>query len=147
MSDQVCNKLQALLDELPDSHTLLHADFHLKNIMVVGEDLMLIDMDTLSAGDPIFEMATIYNSYMEFPSIAPEAALFLGIDVPTANRIWYRTLEYFTGDKGPDYATDITRRSRIFGCIRIIDYMSRHDDHKAREECLSACIRDITALI
>ena len=55
-------QLKKLTEELPDSHTFLHADFHLKNIMIVKDELMLIDMETICAGDPIFEMATMYNS-------------------------------------------------------------------------------------
>ncbi len=74
-----CNKVTK-------TYTLLHGDYHLKNIMMSGEELMLIDMDTLCFGDPIFEMATMYNSYIEFPSLNPNAAFFLGIDVKTAKK-------------------------------------------------------------
>ncbi|MCR4814384.1 MAG: aminoglycoside phosphotransferase family protein [Lachnospiraceae bacterium] len=73
---EACLQLLKLTEKIPDSHTLLHADYHLKNILISDDELMLIDMDTLCAGDPIFELATIYNSYMEFPSISPEAAFF-----------------------------------------------------------------------
>ena len=128
MPSDICDGLKALLKEVPDSHTLLHADFHLKNIMVSSGELMLIDMDTLCTGDPIFELATIYNSYREFPSIAPEAAMFLGIDVDTAYRIWDRTLELYLGDADHATVLDTTRKARVFGCIRIIDFMDRHKE-------------------
>ena len=62
LPSDICDRIKALTEEIPDSHTLLHADFHLKNIMVSGSSLMLIDMDTLCVGDPIFELATICNS-------------------------------------------------------------------------------------
>ena len=92
MESDVCDRLDGFLEEIPDSHTLLHADYHIKNIMVSDSELMLIDMDTLCMGDPIFELATVYNSYKEFPSVSPEAAVFLGIDVETADRLWERTV-------------------------------------------------------
>ncbi len=137
MSSDTCDRLVELVEEVPDSHTLLHADFHLKNIMVTGNELMLIDMDTLCVGDPIFELATIHNSYREFPSIALEAAAFLGIDVDTAYRIWDRTLELYGGDD------DTALLAKIFGCVRIIDFMDRHKDAAESSMCIAACVRDI----
>ena len=146
MPSKVCDRVKELLDRVPDSHTLLHADFHLKNIMVSKGELMLIDMDTMSAGDPVFELATICNSYMEFPSISPEAAYFLGIDVATANCIWNRTLEIYMEGSDPATVKETAERARIFGCIRILDYIDRHKDAPDREKCIKTCIRDIEEL-
>lgn len=147
LSSDICDRLKTLLSGVADSHTLLHADFHLKNIMVSDGGLMLIDMDTLCIGDPIFELATIHNSYREFPSIAPEAAMFLGIDVDTAFRIWDRTLELYMGDADNMDVLDTARKAQIFGCIRIIDFVDRHREMPDREKCLKTCIADITRLI
>ena len=135
-------KLTALTEKVPDSHTLLHADFHLKNILVTGDELMLVDMDTLCAGDPIFEIATIYNSYMEFPSISPEAAEFLGIDVETAKRIWERTLQLYLESTGED-AQEITKTARTLGCLRILDYADRRPEIPQRELIVKRCTEDI----
>ena len=121
LPSDICDRIKALTEEIPDSHTLLHADFHLKNIMVSGSSLMLIDMDTLCVGDPIFELATICNSYREFPSIAPEAAMFLGLDVETAYKIWDRTLEVYMGDADSGVINDTANKARVLGCVRIID--------------------------
>ena len=109
---------------------------------------MLIDMDTMCAGDPIFELGTVCNSYKEFPSIAPEAALFLGIDVETAYTLWDKTLERYmeTAGAGED-KEDVARRAQILGCIRIIDYIDRHKDAPDREKCISTCVDDISRLI
>ena len=147
LSSDISDRLTALLSGVPDSHTLLHADFHLKNIMVSGGELMLIDMDTLCIGDPIFELATIHNSYREFPSIAPEAAMFLGIDVDTAYRIWDRTLELYMGDTDHADVLDTARKAQIFGCIRIMDFVDRHKEMPDREKCLKTCTADITELM
>ena len=139
-------KMQRMLDDIPDRHTLLHADFHLKNIMVCGDDLMLIDMDTLCTGDPVFELATVYNSYREFPSIDPEAAHFLGTDVGTAERICDRTFElYLESDKNA-HIEDVMNTARLLGCIRIIDFMKRHSDHPASGYTIECCRRDIEKL-
>ena len=141
------DQVKGLLDKVPDSHTLLHADFHLKNIMISKGELMLIDMDTLCYGDPLFELATIYNSYKEFPSIAPEAAMFLGIDVDTAAEIWERTLDAYLGEKASSIRGEITEKARILGCVRIIDYSIRNMNSKEGKLCLNACTRDLSELL
>ena len=142
LPSDACDKLMKLTEKVPASHTLLHADFHLKNILVTGDELMLIDMDTLCAGDPIFEIATIYNSYMEFPSISPMAAKFLGIDVETANRIWERTIKLYTEYTGED-EKEITRKAQILGCIRILDYADRQPELPDRDLIIKICTEDI----
>jgi len=147
MPSDICDRIRDLTEEIPDSHTLLHADFHLKNIMVSGSSLMLIDMDTLCVGDPIFELATICNSYREFPSIAPEAAMFLGLDVDTAYKIWDRTLEVYMGDADSRAIQDTANKARVLGCVRIIDYMERHKDSPEREQCINTCVRDISDIL
>ena len=137
-----CDKLLKLLENVSESHTLLHADFHLKNILITGDELMLIDMDTICAGDAIFEMATIYNSYMEFPSISPKAAEFLGIDVQTANRLWKRTLEHYLENTGEE-EREVTKMAQLLGCIRIIDYADRQIGLPERDVILKTCTEDI----
>ncbi len=143
LSSDICDRLKRLVEEVPESHTLLHGDYHIKNFMMSGDELMLIDMDTLCMGDPIFEMATIYNSYVEFPSISPKAAEFLGIDVETAEKIWERTLELYSESAGQTSASDIQRLSLLLGCIRIIDFMDRHRDNPEFEICINTCVKDI----
>ncbi len=141
------DKLIGLIEDVPERHTLLHADYHLKNIMVSGSELMLIDMDTLCFGDPIFELATIYNSYREFPSIAPKAALFLGIDVETAYRIFDRTLDAYLGEEERIKRDEIAKRAQILGCVRIIDYAIRHMHSEEGKLCLDACSKDLSSLL
>ena len=132
-----------LINRIPDRKTLLHADYHLKNIMICNNELMLIDMDTLCTGDPIFELSTVYVSYRQFPSIDPMAAAMLGIDVKTANHICDRTMELYLGESGTQRMEETIKKARILGCVRIIDFMDRHRDHPATEMCINRCLHDL----
>ena len=147
LSPVYCDKLRQVLDAVPDRLTLLHADFHLKNIMVCGEELMLIDMDTLCTGDPIFDLATVYNSYREFTSFDPDAAVFLGIDVKTAERICDRTFELYLEGGEASSVREKMNTARLLGCIRIIDFMERHSEHPKSRACIEHCCRDIKMLL
>ena len=55
-------KLRALVESIPEADTLIHGDFHPTNIMVSGEELILIDMGDMSIGHPVFDMAAIANA-------------------------------------------------------------------------------------
>lgn len=147
LPEPVFTKLQCLLDEVPESHTLLHADYHLKNIMICGEDLMLIDMDTLCMGDPVFDLGTIYNSYHEFPSIDPEGAAFLGLDVETAETIYRKTFDLYLEDRNEMERSEIEKKAQLFGCARIIAFMNKLDGHPVKERAIEKCLQDITALL
>ena len=147
LSSDIISRLRELLMKVPDRHTLLHADFHLRNIMISNGELMLIDMDTLCMGDPVFELATIYNSYREFPSISPEAAAFLGIDVPTAYHIWDRTSELYLEGEKDETVQKTADLAGILGCIRIIRFMNERRDRPESELCIRACTADIKKML
>ena len=139
--------LSSIVDAIPDSNTVLHADFHMNNILVCGDELMLIDMDTLCTGDPIFELATVFVSYRQFPSIAPEAAHILGVDVETAARICDRTFEQYLSGSDEKTIRETKNRAQVLGCIRVIDFMDRHKELPQREMCTDRCVKDMTAIL
>ena len=56
-------QIKKMLEAIPERKTFIHGDCHFKNIFVQNGDLLLIDMDTLSVGYPIFELAAIHFAY------------------------------------------------------------------------------------
>lgn len=66
-------KAKALLESIPDSNTIVHGDCQIKNVRFVNGKLFLIDLDTLSRGDPIYELAGLYCCYMCYPSLSDES--------------------------------------------------------------------------
>jgi uncharacterized protein (TIGR02172 family) len=147
LPEGLCARLDQMIRDTPDTLMLLHADPHLKNIMICGDELMIIDMDTLCTGDPIFDLATLYNSYREFPSIDPEAAAFLGIDLESAYRLCDLTMAYYLQGTDPAEQAETLRRARIFGCVRIISYMMPLTEMPARDRILQRCLQDIAELM
>jgi len=140
-------KLSDIVNGIPECHTILHADFHLKNILICGEELMLIDMDTLCTGDPIFELATVFVSYRQFPSIEPMTAHILGIDVETAAKICDRMFELYLDGADEETIRKVKDKAQLLGCIRIIDYMDRHPEIPDGKRCIEICVRDMVKLL
>ncbi len=138
LSDQEYLKLKKFIEDIPEAKTLIHGDFHLKNQLLVGDQLMLIDMDTLCTGNPIFEIASVCNSYFEFGEIRREAIEdFLGISLETANYLW-KTIsrKYYSNlnDKQYQHAID---KARLVGCIRALHYLKKRNmPEEDKKKCL-----------
>jgi uncharacterized protein (TIGR02172 family) len=147
LPDDLYARLRDFVDAIPDRNTIIHADFHMKNVLICGDELMLIDMDTLSTGDPIFELATVFVSYRQFPSIEPKAAYMLGIDVETAARICDRIFELYLDGADEETIREAKNDAQLLGCIRVIDYMDRHPELPDGEKCIDRCVRDMTELL
>ncbi len=57
LSSAQAAQLCRLLDALPATGTMLHGDYHTNNIVMQNSEALIIDMDTLCTGHPIFELA------------------------------------------------------------------------------------------
>lgn len=93
------DRMAGLLDTVPKANTFVHGDCHVKNVMISGGELLMIDMDTLSAGNPLYELAAVYCTYELFERVWPgNNEEFLGLERGICRNIVERLLdEYFVG--------------------------------------------------
>jgi len=93
---EIGEKLVKMFEEIPETNTMLHGDFHIKNIMRQNGENLLIDMDTLSMGHPVYEIAAIYAAYLGFSCVDKEnGAKFLGITTEQCHDFFKYTLKYY----------------------------------------------------
>ena len=86
-------KLDALVRAVPHDDHMLHGDYHTKNLELVDDEVLLIDMDTLAVGHPIFELASMYNAFVGYGEFEHERITqFLGFPFETAQRFWRAVL-------------------------------------------------------
>ena len=62
-------KLVELMEAVPQQNTLLHGDYHTNNIMVQNGEPLLIDMDTLCMGHPVFELGSMFNAFIGYSEL------------------------------------------------------------------------------
>ncbi len=121
LSDYEYAKLYALVDAVPVDMHMMHGDYHLKNVMLQNGESLLIDMDTLCHGHPIFELASMYNAYVGYSvldhSIVQE---FLGIDFETSCAFWRKSLELYLGTTDETVLQDVENKAKIVGYTRIL---------------------------
>ena len=63
------DKLRSLIEAIPKQYTLLHGDYHTNNIMIQNGEPLLIDLDTLCVGHPIFELGSMFNAFVGFSEL------------------------------------------------------------------------------
>lgn len=121
LPEKTFEKLIRLLREVPEDDHLLHGDYHVKNVLVQNGESLLIDMDTLSRGHPVFELAGMYNAYVGFGLADPgEPGEFLGIPAEICRPFWRRSLELYLGTQDPQRVDEVEAKAGIIGLTRLI---------------------------
>ena len=114
-------KLYQLVEAVPEDMHMMHGDYHIKNIMLQNGESLLIDMDTLCHGHPIFELASMYNAYVGFSAVDHNAVVdFLGISWETATAFWRRSLELYLGTEDEEHIREVEDKARIVGHMRLL---------------------------
>lgn len=114
-------KLIALVEAVPHDDHMIHGDYHTKNLELQNDEVLLIDMDTLAVGHPVFELASMFNAYRGFSEIDHDAILkFQRFSYETAAEFWRKTLETYLGTKDDAVIRSVEDKARIIGYTRLI---------------------------
>ena len=141
-SKEIFNKLLALLETIPETNTLLHCDFHVKNIMMQDDELLLIDMDTLSVGHPIFEFASIYATYEAYACVDKQNTdRFLGLPLTVTSKLFDETFKNYYDNKTEDELKDIKLKLSIISYIQVLNLRAKYTDDscKTQKEEIEFC--------
>ena len=96
LPEKLQKRLRSLLQAMPENLHAVHGDIQMKNVMLSGDEPMLIDMDTLSVGDPVFDLMGLYLSYVQFGEDDPaDTETFLRLSAERCQFIWRETLRSY----------------------------------------------------
>ena len=114
-------KLHALVAAVPDDNHMMHGDYHIKNVMLQNGECLLIDMDTLCHGHPIFELASIYNAYCGYSEVDNSISQsFLGIPHETAVEFWEKSLRLYLEGADEETVKAVEEKAMIIGYARMM---------------------------
>jgi uncharacterized protein (TIGR02172 family) len=114
-------KLLALVEAVPADDHMIHGDYHTKNVELQNDEVLLIDMDTLAVGNRIFELGSIYNSFIGFYELDPEGIRrFQGFDFETSRRFWRAFLAAYLDTRCEAKLREVEDKARILGYARLI---------------------------
>ncbi len=114
-------KLHSLIAAVPDDNHMLHGDYHIKNVMLQNGETLLIDMDTLCMGHPVFEFASIFLAYAGFGEVDHEVTMqFLGIPYELSVEFWKKTLRLYFETDDDAKCQAIADKARVVGYARLM---------------------------
>ena len=100
---------------------MMHGDYHIKNVMLQNGECLLIDMDTLCHGHPIFELASMYNAYCGYSEVDHSISQsFLGIPHETAVEFWNKSIRLYLDGADEEIVKAVEEKAMIIGYTRIM---------------------------
>ena len=114
-------RLVSLVEAVPEDDHMIHGDYHTKNLELTNDEVLLIDMDTLAVGDPVFEFASIFNAFQGFYETNHDRIEeFQGFTYDTATRFWNKVLSEYAGTDDESVLEPMAAKARIIGYTRLI---------------------------
>ena len=129
---------------------MLHGDLHIKNIMFLDGETLLIDMDTLCSGHPIYELAFIYNAYKGFGVADPEEVRrFLKISPELAYKLLRRILALYLETESEERIDEVEQKASVIGLLRVLRRVIRIGEQNTPEgqKLINRCKNRINIMI
>ena len=128
----------------------MHGDVHTRNVMLQDGEALLIDMDTLCYGHPVFELASTYNAYCGYGIVDHDIIRdFMGFPYETAHKLWDRILELYLGTKDAAVLDGVERKAKIIGFTRIMRRTIRRNGFgtEAGKALINRCTEILSDLV
>ena len=120
-------KVESLIKALPAPLKMLHCDFHTTNIMLQNNEALMIDMDTLSYGHPIFDLTDTYFAYVGLGLVSEEKVQsFLGMDKDVYSKIWPKFIRLYLKTDDENRINEVNKKIECLNAVHMIRYVSKH---------------------
>ncbi len=114
-------KLHALMEGVPERHTMMHGDYHTKNLMMQKDEVLLIDMDTLSMGHPVFELGTMYLGFVGFGDVDKTIVeKFLNLPFSLTTEFFDKATRLYLNNPDEETYQSILNKAKIVGYTRLM---------------------------
>ena len=114
-------KLRTLIEAVPKKNTLMHGDYHTNNIMVQNGEPLLIDMDTLCMGHPVFELGSMFNAFIGYSELDHQVTMdFYGYPHEAAEKFWDMALKLYLGTEDEAVCQAVAEKAMIIGYTRML---------------------------
>lgn len=116
--------LLQILDAIPTSNRLLHLDLQVKNTMMQGDELMLIDMGEMGYGHPVLDLGHAYSAMV---LLIGDYDKTIGIPRELGNKVWDLAINYYFEGQPADVIEqrkaqiDVVARIRNFSWLALSD--------------------------
>ena len=141
-------KLRALVEAVPQRNTLLHGDYHTNNIMVQNGEPLLIDMDTLCMGHPVFELGSMFNAFIGYSELNHQVTMdFYGYTHETAEKFWDMALKAYLGTEDEEVCRSVAEKAMVIGYTRMLRRAIRRPNEADSPAKIARCKEMLSVLL
>ena len=141
-------KLISLIEAVPKQNTLMHGDYHTNNIMVQNGEPLLIDMDTLCMGHPVFELGSMFNAFIGYSELDHNITMdFFGYTHEAAEKFWGMALKMYLGTDDETVCQSVAEKAMIIGYTRMLRRAARRPDEADSPAKIARCKEMLTVLL
>ena len=145
-NNEVGDKIYRLFEEIPENNHMIHGDFHTQNVMFQNGEVILIDMDTVAMGDPIYELGNIYQSFVAYNEVDHQHSWdFLGMSYEHTVYLWEKSLELYMGTTDRKVLEEAENKAKIVAYARLLRRTVRKDSENTK--LIDNCVRKLTELV
>lgn len=115
-TDKETAKLMSVYDALDERDTMLHGDYHPKNIMYMDDELIFIDMGDVGYGHPMLDLGGSFLGMVNVGRINPKMVKhYIGMEYDVVLRVWDRMTKVYFGEDGVENGR---RLAEIYGMAK-----------------------------
>ena len=141
-------KLRALIEAVPKCNTLMHGDYHTNNIMVQNGEPLLIDMDTLCVGHPVFEIGSMFNAFLGYSELDHQVTeRFYGYSHETAEKFWNMALKMYLGTDDEAVCKAVAEKAMVIGYTRMLRRALRRPNEADSPARIARCKEALAELL
>ena len=148
LPEDQAKKLRALIEAVPKQNTLMHGDYHTNNIMVQNGEPLLIDMDTLCMGHPVFELGSMFNAFIGYSELDHQVTMdFFGYTHETAEKFWDMSLKMYLGTEDEEVCRNVAEKAMIIGYTRMLRRAIRRPEEADSPAKIARCKEMLAKLL
>ena len=141
-------KLLTMMKAMPENEFMIHGDYHANNVMIQNGEPLLIDMDTVAYGHPIFEFASIYLGFVGYCECNHAGTMdFYGLPYEITTKIWETLMNRYFEDEA--VRMDVTRKAQVIGYARMMRRTIRRNGLNTPDgqELIALCKQRLSELL
>jgi len=120
LSEEEYGQLRKIRLTIPERHTFIHGDFHMGNVMLQDDELVLIDVGEASWGHPLLDFAQTALAYNDLTTIhAERCRKVLGMDLEQAVYVRDHLFQMYFNETGEALERKMTV-VRAMGALRLV---------------------------
>ena len=124
LPERLVRRMRELLQALPEDHHMIHGDYQMKNVMLSGDEPILIDMDGLSMGQGIFDLQSLCVTYVLFGEDDPKnPETFLQMSPEMTDAVWRLILKNYFEGANPESLARWEDEIRAVASVRFLELL------------------------